>query len=159
MIKIRMALDKLLDNKKFHFGLYGKKLAIVGDCGNPIMIFRDIEIGKNPTNKELNFVRDILIDKIDEINEKLNKYSKLIENKPEKPECNITWLSYVITIDNIEFEIDKATNKIKKVISHKIVDLTKYKNEIERKIEEIKKYEDYMKEIEKFKESMNECNI
>jgi len=159
MIKIRMALDNLLDNKKFHFSLHGKKLAIVGDCGNPIMIFHDIEIGKNTTNKELDFVRDILVDKIDEINEKLNKYIELIENKPKRPKYNLNWSNYIIEVNGIEFEIDKNTDNIKKVKANGFVDLTKYKDAVKRKVKEIKEYERYINELEEFKDSMNKCNI
>jgi len=168
MIKVRMILDNLLDSDNLHFSIYNEVLAIVSKCGKPLVMFRDIPISKKITNKELEFIKEILLKDIKDINAKLKELEKLEKDKPKEVQENYYNgnIRYILLVDNSSYERDALYFDIntEEVINYRIFGKTidEFKNKM-KKLDELfikyKEYKKWLKKINEIKDSLNSCSI
>ena len=168
MIKVRMMLDKLLDSEDLHFSVHSEVLAIVGKCGKPVVMFRDIPVSKRITNKELEFIKDILLKDIKDINDKLKKLEKLEKDKPETVSDNYynSEIRYILLKDS---DLDKKGElyfnvNTEEVVSYRILGKTvdEFKDKMKKLDELFAKYKEYkkwLKEFDAVRDSLNYCNL
>jgi hypothetical protein len=164
MIKIRMALDELLRNKDLHFTLdVNKNLVIAGKCNKTYVTFSDIELPKNPTNKELDYVRNILLKNIDDINDKLDKLVDLEKSKPERVYVdgysNNHYLSLKEGVNRIYFDIDTFEIEDYVVTFKDKKDIDKVIKELNNRLEDYKKYVTWEKAYKEITNELNSCKI
>ena len=163
MVKVRMFLDHLLDNENYHFSINSDGyLVINNECGNTLITFKDIRLSKKPSNKELEYVKKLLIEKIDEINKYLKKRDELIRNQPNEVyilgfgsnlhlNIKVNNLDQQVYIDNngniIYFKISfRNENEIKNI-----------KEKLLEELENYKKYQQWLKEMRELDNKYKQC--
>jgi len=159
ILKIRMELDNLLYSNKYHFGICGNSLCIKTECGKSLMSFYDIEISKNITKKELAFTKELILQRIDEINKMLKKYDDILNSKPEEIKFFTFKDKYYVTIDNgseIIFDLDSNYKEFK-LIFEDVKEIDKILKELKIKKEKAIKYIKWIKEKNEILEQFNTC--
>ena len=163
MVKIRMFLDHLLDNNNYHFSINNDGyLVINNECGNTLITFNDIRLNKKPSNKELEYVKKLLIKKIDEINKYLKKRDELIKNQPKEVYTygfgSNLHLSIKVNDLNQQIYIDNDGNINYFNISFKDEEEIKdIKEKLLEELENYKKYQQWLKEIRELDNKYRQC--
>ena len=163
MVKVRMFLDHLLDNENYHFSINSDGyLVINNECGNTLITFKDIRLSKKPSNKELEYVKKLLIEKIDEINKYLKKRDELIRNQPN--EVYILGfglnLHLNIKVNNLDQQVYIDNNG--KIVYFKISfrnenEIKNIKEKLLEELENYKKYQQWLKEMRELDNKYKQC--
>jgi len=168
MIKIRMELDELITVKGFHFGKYADYLAIIGECGDPIVTFKGIEVPKRPTKKEIEFIKNLVIKDIKKINETIKKISELKKVEPKhvyeyygSGYCYISLDKNSRNREENTLYFDKDTHEIQyyTVSGKTIEEMQENMKKLDELFEDYKKYEKWFKEMSELKNSLNKCYV
>jgi hypothetical protein len=164
MIKIRMALDGLLRDKDLYFTLNDiKNLVIAGKCNKKYVTFNDIKVSKNPTNKELEYIKNIVSRRIDDINDKLDILIELIKTKPEEiyvdGYSDSHYLSLREGVNRIYFNINTFEIKDYVVTFKDKKDIDKVMKELNNKLEDYKKYMIWKEKYNKIFSELNYCEV
>ena len=166
-IRLRANLDYLLEDKDLHFDMTdGKKLAIKTKCGQNLVVFNDLVFAKKePTKTEIDFVKEVLREQIDEINKKIKRLKELEQNEPEKVSVYKEWSnedSYKIAENGLEFSFNTKTKEIFsiRIDANNIKEIENKIKQIEPLIQKAEKYIKWKKEKDNLIQELNQnCNI
>jgi hypothetical protein len=164
MIKIRMALDGLLRNKDLHFTLNeGKNLVIAGKCNKTYVTFSDLKLPRNPTNKELEYVKSVLLRSMDGINDKLDKLIELIKTRPERVYVDgygdYSYITFKEDLNRVYFDITTFEIKEYAVTFKDKKDIDKIIKELNNKLEDHKKFVAWEQAYAEIIDELNSCEL
>jgi len=168
MIKIRMELDELITVKGFHFGEESGYLAILGECGETIVMFKNIKVPKRPTKKEIEFIKNLVLKDIKKINDTIKKIVDLKKDEPKPvydyyaPDYRYIALNKSNKTDRenvLYFNPDTYEIHSYKVSGKTIEEMKENMKKLDKLFEDYKKYEKWHKEITELRRSLNKCYV